>query len=68
MIAGEKNTRRILENLSLEQIKSMVPATWVMRIKRILRHSFIRFLILGTTPNKQKARCENFAFFSENIN
>ena len=32
MIAVEKNTRSILENLSLEQIKSMVPATRVMRI------------------------------------
>lgn len=32
MIAVGKNTRRILENLSLEQIKSMVPETWVMRI------------------------------------
>jgi hypothetical protein len=27
-----KNTRRILANLSLEQIKSMVPEEWVMRI------------------------------------
>lgn len=32
MIAVGKNTRRILENLTLEQIKSMVPATRVMRI------------------------------------
>lgn len=32
MIAVGKNTRCILENLSLEQIKSMVPETWVMRI------------------------------------
>ena len=32
MIAVGKNTHRILENLTLEQIKSMVPATRVMRI------------------------------------
>lgn len=32
MIAVGKNTRIILENLTLEQIKSMVPATRVMRI------------------------------------
>lgn len=32
MIAVGKNTRRILEELSLEQIKSMAPATRVMRI------------------------------------
>ena len=32
MIAVGKNTRQILENLSLEQIKSMVPEEWVMRI------------------------------------
>ena len=32
MIAVGKNTRSILENLTLEQIKSMVPATRVMRI------------------------------------
>ena len=32
MIAVGKNTRCILEGLSLEQIKSMAPATWVMRI------------------------------------
>ena len=32
MIEVGKNTRRILENLSLEQIKSMVPEEWVMRI------------------------------------
>ncbi len=27
-----KNTRRILSDLSLEQIRSMVPEEWVMRI------------------------------------
>ena len=32
MIAVGKNTRCILEGLSLKQIKSMAPATWVMRI------------------------------------
>ena len=32
MIEVGKNTRRILENLTLEQIKSMVPEEWVMRI------------------------------------
>lgn len=32
MIAVGKNTRQILENLTLEQIKSMVPQQWVMRI------------------------------------
>ena len=32
MIVVGKNTRSILENLTLEQIKSMVPATRVMRI------------------------------------
>ena len=32
MIEVGKNTRRILSNLSLEQIKSMVPEEWVMRI------------------------------------
>lgn len=32
VIAVGKNTRSILENLTLEQIKSMVPATRVMRI------------------------------------
>lgn len=32
MIAVGKNTRCILENLSLEQIKTMVPEAWVMRI------------------------------------
>lgn len=32
MIAVGKNTRKILESLTLEQIKSMVPEEWVMRI------------------------------------
>ena len=32
MIAVGKNTRRILSELTLEQIKSMVPEEWVMRI------------------------------------
>ena len=32
MMEVGKNTRRILSNLSLEQIKSMVPEEWVMRI------------------------------------
>ena len=32
MLAVGKNTRRILESLTLEQIKSMVPEEWVMRI------------------------------------
>ena len=32
MVAVGKNTRRILQNLTLEQIKSMVPEEWVMRI------------------------------------
>ena len=32
MIEVGKNTRRILSSLSLEQIKSMVPEEWVMRI------------------------------------
>ena len=32
MIEVGKNSRRILANLSLEQIKSMVPEEWVMRI------------------------------------
>ena len=32
MIEVGRNTRRILSNLSLEQIKSMVPEEWVMRI------------------------------------
>ena len=32
MIAVGKNTRRILSGLSLEQIQSMVPEEWVMRI------------------------------------
>ena len=32
MIAVGKNTRQILSKLTLEQIKSMVPEEWVMRI------------------------------------
>ena len=32
MVAVGKNTRTILQNLTLEQIKSMVPEEWVMRI------------------------------------
>ncbi len=32
MIKVGKNTRRIIENLSLDQIKSMVPEEWVMQI------------------------------------
>lgn len=32
MVAVGKNTRTILKNLTLEQIKSMVPEEWVMRI------------------------------------
>ena len=32
MIAVGKNTRCILESLTLEQIKSMAPEEWVMRI------------------------------------
>lgn len=32
MITVGKNTRAILQNLTLEQIKSMVPEEWVMRI------------------------------------
>ena len=32
MIAVGKNTRQILENLTLEQVKSMVPEEWVVRI------------------------------------
>jgi len=32
MIAVGKNTRTIMKNLTLEQIKSMVPEEWVMRI------------------------------------
>ena len=32
MLAVGRNTRRILEGLTLEQIKSMVPEEWVMRI------------------------------------
>ena len=32
MLAVGRNTRRILESLTLEQIKCMVPEEWVMRI------------------------------------
>ena len=32
MITVGKNTRQILSGLTLEQIKSMVPEEWVMRI------------------------------------
>ena len=32
MITVGKNTRTILKNLTLEQVKSMVPEEWVMRI------------------------------------
>ena len=32
MIAVGKNTRRVIEGLSLEEIRSMVPEEWVMRI------------------------------------
>ena len=32
MIAVGKNTRQILENLTLDQVNSMVPKEWVMRI------------------------------------
>lgn len=32
MVTVGKNTREILQNLTLEQIKSMVPEEWVMRI------------------------------------
>ncbi len=35
MIAVGKNTRRILEGLTLEQIKSMVPEEWVMKILEV---------------------------------
>ena len=35
MIAVGKNTRRIMENLTLEQIQSMVPEKWVMRILEV---------------------------------
>lgn len=35
MIAVGKNTRRIIENLTLEQIQSMVPEKWVMRILEV---------------------------------
>ena len=32
MIAVGKNSRRVIEGLSLEEIRSMVPEEWVMRI------------------------------------
>ncbi len=32
MIEIGKNTRKMIENLSLDQIKSMAPEEWVMRI------------------------------------
>lgn len=32
MIAVGKNTRHILENLTLEQVRTMAPEKWVMRI------------------------------------
>ena len=35
MIAVGKNTRRIIENLTFEQIQSMVPEEWVMRILEV---------------------------------
>ena len=35
MIAVGRNTRRIIENLTLEQIQSMVPEEWVMRILEV---------------------------------
>lgn len=35
MIAVGKNTRRIIESLTLEQIQSMVPEKWVMRILEV---------------------------------
>ena len=35
MIAVGQNTRRIIENLTLEQIQSMVPEEWVMRILEV---------------------------------
>ena len=35
MLAVGKNTRRIIENLTLEQIQSMVPEEWVMRILEV---------------------------------
>lgn len=35
MITVGKNTRRIIENLTLEQIQSMVPEEWVMRILEV---------------------------------
>lgn len=35
MLTVGKNTRRIIENLTLEQIQSMVPEEWVMRILEV---------------------------------
>ncbi len=35
MIAVGKNTRRIMEQLTLEEIKSMVPEEWVMKILEV---------------------------------
>ncbi len=35
MIAVGKNTRQILSNLTLEQVKSMVPEEWVMKILEV---------------------------------
>lgn len=35
MIAVGKNTRRIIEGLTLEQVRSMVPEEWVMRILEV---------------------------------
>ena len=35
MISVGKNTRRIIETLALEQIQSMVPEEWVMRILEV---------------------------------
>ena len=35
MIAVGKNTRSIIEKLTLEQIQSMAPATWVMKILEV---------------------------------
>ena len=35
MITVAKNTRRIIENLTLDQIQSMVPEEWVMRILEV---------------------------------
>ncbi len=35
MIAVGKNTRQVLSNLTLEQVKSMVPEEWVMKILEV---------------------------------